>query len=103
MASPESATASRAPASLTEPWSSSRVRQTVNVLQIAVAAGYPSQLLGNVASQLTKIDGILNLGILTANSGPNLLTLVHIVPARQTIKYPALRLDYNLRENSRFG
>src|SRR5207249_9168137 len=47
--------------------------------------------------------GILNLGTLTSTSDPNLLTLNHVVAARQTITYPALRFDYNLRENLRFS
>jgi hypothetical protein len=77
--------------------------QTANVLQIAGAAGYPSQVLSSIAGQFTKINSVLNLGTLTTTSDPNLLTLNHVVPARQTIKYPALRLDYNLRENIRFS
>jgi hypothetical protein len=82
---------------------SSGATQTANVLQIAGAAGYPSQVLSNISGQFSKINSVLNLGTLTPTSDPNLLTLNHIVPARQTIKYPALRLDYNLRENVRFS
>src|SRR5215831_15106252 len=82
---------------------SSGATQTANVLQIAGSGGYPSQVLSNISEQFAKINSVLNLGTITATSDPNLLTLNHVVPAPQTIKYPALRLDYNFRENVRFS
>jgi hypothetical protein len=80
---------------------SSGALQTANVLQIAGAAGYPSTVLPSIAGQFTKINSILNLGTLVPTSDPNISTLNHVVPARQTIHYPALRLDYSPKENMR--
>ncbi|MBZ5626100.1 MAG: carboxypeptidase-like regulatory domain-containing protein [Acidobacteriia bacterium] len=82
---------------------SSGALQTVNVLQVAGTAGYPSTVLPNISSQLTKINGILSAGTLIPTSDPNILTLNHVVHARQTIHYPTLRLDYSARENMRFS
>src|SRR5215469_2533146 len=47
---------------------SSGALQTANVLQIAGAAGYPSTVLGNVASQLSQINGVISQGTLTPTS-----------------------------------
>ncbi|HKE21406.1 MAG TPA: TonB-dependent receptor [Bryobacteraceae bacterium] len=72
--------------------------QTVNVLQLAGAAGYPSTILPNISGQLGKINGVLGAGTLIPTTDPNVSTLNFVVPARQTIKYPAVRLDYNLSD-----
>ncbi len=83
--------------------SSSGTLQTVNVLQLAGAAGYPSTVIPNISGQFSKINGILNSGPLTPTTDPNISTLNFTVPARQTIKYPSLRLDYSLSENKHFS
>ncbi|HXS99035.1 MAG TPA: carboxypeptidase-like regulatory domain-containing protein [Candidatus Limnocylindrales bacterium] len=72
--------------------------QTVNVLQLAGAAGYPAAVLPNISGQFSKINGILSTGTLTPTSDPNLYTLNFVEPARQTIKYPVLRLDYSISD-----
>ena len=77
--------------------------QSVNVLQIAGAAGYPSAVLGNISSQLTKIDGILNTGTLIPTSDPNISTLNFAEPAKQTIYYPTFRIDWAKSETKHFS
>jgi hypothetical protein len=77
---------------------SSGVLQTANVLQIAGAAGYPSAVLPNVSGQLGKINSVLGSGTLTPTTDPNINTLNFVIPARQTIKYPAVRLDYSFSD-----
>jgi hypothetical protein len=77
--------------------------QTVNVLQLAGAAGYSSTILPNISGQFAKINGVLSSGSLTPTSDPNLFTLNSVVSANQTIHYPALRLDYNLKDNMRIA
>ena len=51
------------------------------MLQLAGASGYPSAVLPSVRDQFTKINSILNLGVLTPTSDPNLSTLNFSVAA----------------------
>ena len=75
--------------------------QTVNLLQAAGAAGLPSKLNPSVASSLQRISGVFNQGALTQTSDPNLSTLSFLAPAKMTIYYPTLRLDWAATDNIR--
>jgi len=77
--------------------------QSVNVLQLGVAAGGTGVINSNVASQLSTINGILSQGILTPTSDPNISTLSWQYAAHRTIYYPALRFDYNATDKLRFS
>jgi hypothetical protein len=78
--------------------------QTVNVLQVGQAAGASGTVLPAIASQFSKINGVVGDGVLTQNpSDPNLATLSWLVPQRTTIWYPTVRVDYNLTQNLRFN
>jgi hypothetical protein len=77
--------------------------QSINVMQIAAAAGYPSTILPDVADQFSKQNSILNLGTIQQTTDPNRPTLSFVVPARQTIKYPTFRIDYSATEKLRFN
>ena len=69
--------------------------QSVNVLSIGGTAGGPTAINANIASQFTKINGILNDGVITATSDPEpfhpLLAILsaghHLLPR------PAVRLQ----------
>jgi Carboxypeptidase regulatory-like domain len=76
--------------------------QTVNLLQVAGAAGLPSTINSNVAGSLSKISSVYNQGILTPTSDPNIYTLGFQAPARTTTYYPTIRADFNATENLRF-
>jgi hypothetical protein len=75
--------------------------QTVNLLQIAGNAGYPSTVLPNVSNQFQKINGVLNLGTLTQGSDPNLSTLAFQTTSKTNVYFPTVRLDYAATENVR--
>jgi hypothetical protein len=77
--------------------------QSVNVMQLGVAAGGTNVLNSSVASQFSAINGILGQGILTAGSDPNLSTLSWQYAAIRTIYYPAMRFDFNASEKLRFS
>src|SRR5581483_11886487 len=77
--------------------------QSINVLNIGGSAGAPSSINSNIATQLSQINGVLNQGVLTQQSDPNLSTLSWQYAARRTIYYPALRFDYNATERMRFN
>src|ERR1039457_6088818 len=66
--------------------------QSVNVMQLGVAAGGTSVLNPNVTSQFSAINGILGQGILTAGSDPNLSTL--------SWQYAAVRTIYRSEEHT---
>src|SRR6185312_1806938 len=73
--------------------------KSINVLTgIAGPAGYRSTVLPNVASQLSAINGVLSAGTLVPTTDPNISTLSFVTPARQTIQYPSLRLDYSISD-----
>ncbi len=77
--------------------------QTLNVLQLAGSAGFPSTVSPAIASQLQKINSVLNQGTLTPTSDPNLSTFNFLIPNRTTTYYPALRFDYNATDALRFN
>lgn len=77
--------------------------QTVNVLQIAGAAGYPSAILPNISNQMMKINTVLNLGTMTPTTDPNISNLNFQNPARNTIYYPTFRIDYNATDSIRIS
>ncbi len=79
------------------------VVQQVNVLKIAGAAGLPSTVLPSIASQLSQINGVLNLGNLSYGTDPNVGTLTFVNPSSVTIYYPTVRIDYSLSEKLRFN
>lgn len=79
----------------------SGVVKTVNVLQTAGTAGYPSKILPSVAAQLTKINGVLSQGILTQGSDPNISTLSFASPGSNKVYYPTVRGDYLFSERLR--
>lgn len=75
--------------------------RTLNVLQLAGSAGYPSAVLPNIADQLQKINGSLAQGTVTPTSDPNINTLNFSWRNKITNYYPAIRLDYNMNDNVR--
>jgi hypothetical protein len=78
--------------------------QTVNVLQVGQGAGGSGTVLPSIASQFSKINGVLSNGSLTQNpSDPNLATLSWLVPQRTTNWFPTVRVDYNLTQDLRFN
>jgi hypothetical protein len=77
--------------------------QSVNVLQLGVAAGGTGAINSSVASQLSAINGVLKDGALTATSDPNLSTLSWQYAAIRTIYYPAMRFDFNATEKLRLS
>ncbi len=77
--------------------------QSVNVLQIGTAAGGPGVVNANIAGQFSQINGVLNAGVLSPTSDPNISTLNWQYAARRTIYYPAMRFDYNLSDAVRLN
>src|SRR5579884_1217897 len=77
--------------------------QSVNVLQMGAGFGGPGAVNANIGSQLQAINGVLNDGVLTPTSDPNISTLSWQYAARRTIYYPALRFDYNLTDRIRLN
>lgn len=75
--------------------------KTVDLLQMAGAAGYPSTVLGLQSSQFSKINGVLNQGTLTPTSDPNISTFSFLNASNSTIYYPTVRADYNVSEKLR--
>ena len=77
--------------------------QTVNLLQIAGAAGYANTVLPLQASQFSKINGVLSQGTLTPTSDPNISTFSFLNTSSATMYYPTVRADYNLSDNVRIN
>jgi hypothetical protein len=77
--------------------------QSVNVLQMGGGAGGPAAINGNIASQLSAINGVLSGGVLSPTSDPNISTLSWQYAAHRTIYYPAMRFDYNLTDAIRLS
>ena len=75
--------------------------QSVNVLQIAGAAGFPTAINPIMGGQLSKINGVLNDGTLTPTSDPNINTLNFQYTSRTTTYYPTVRADYLLNDRMR--
>jgi hypothetical protein len=76
---------------------------TVNVLQIAGAAGHRATVHPNTAAQFQKINGVLNQGSLTQGTDPNVATLNFQNPRNQTTHFPTIRGDYVFSDNLRFN
>jgi hypothetical protein len=77
--------------------------RSVDVLQLGGSAGGPSTVNANIAGQLKSINGVLNSGVVTPTTDPNLSTLSWQYAARRTMYYPALRFDYNLTDAIRLN
>jgi len=77
--------------------------QTVNLPQIAGNAGYRSAVLPFVSSELQKINGVLNLGVITPSTDPNINTLSFLVTNKTTVYYPTIRVDYVATDNVRLN
>jgi hypothetical protein len=75
--------------------------KTVNLLQMAGAAGYANTVLPLQASQFSKINGVLNLGTLTPTSDPNISTFSFLNSSSTTTYYPTVRADYNATDSVR--
>ena len=75
--------------------------QSVNLLQVAGAAGLPSTLNPSVADSLAKISSVYGKGALAATSDPNIYTLNFLAPFRINGYYPTIRLDANISEKQR--
>jgi len=76
--------------------------QTVNVLQAAGGMGFPSTVNAQTASTFQAVNGVLNLGTLSAVTDPNVRLLTWQVPAPQTNYYPTVRVDYDMSQKMRF-
>lgn len=78
--------------------------RTVNVLQLAGSAGFPSAVHPNIAGQLQKINNVLNQGTLIQGSDPNLSTLAFLAPPEKIKNwFPAVRADYHASQNLRLN
>jgi len=75
--------------------------QTINLLQIAGNAGFPSRVNANVASSLQAINSTYGEGILTPGNDPNVLSLGFQYRAKEKIYFPTMRLDWNASEKLR--
>src|ERR1017187_557694 len=77
--------------------------QSVNVLNLGVAAGGTGVINSSIASQFAAINSVLSDGTLTATSDPNLSTLSWQYAARATVYYPAMRFDFNATDKLRLS
>ncbi|HWB85834.1 MAG TPA: carboxypeptidase-like regulatory domain-containing protein [Bryobacteraceae bacterium] len=77
--------------------------RTVDLMQIAGNAGFPSTVLPNIAGQLKTINSSIANGTLTPTSDPNLSNLNFQWNGRNTNYWPAIRGDYNISENFRIN
>jgi Carboxypeptidase regulatory-like domain len=68
--------------------------QSINLLTVAGAAGYPSTVNPNVATSLKQVSDVYSKGTLTSTSDPNIFNLGFQAPAKNTIYYPTARLDW---------
>jgi hypothetical protein len=75
--------------------------QSVNLLQVAGAAGLPAKVNPSMADSLAKINGVLSQGSLSPTSDPNIYNLNFLAPARINGYYPTLRVDGNLTDRER--
>ena len=76
--------------------------QTLNLLQVAGAAGLPSQPNQSVAGSLQKISGVFGQGALSPTSDPNISSLSFLAPGKTTLYYPTVRLDWAATDRMRF-
>jgi hypothetical protein len=77
--------------------------QSVNLLNLGVAAGGTSAINSSVASQFGAINGVLGDGVLTATSDPNLSTLGWQYANLTTTYFPAMRFDFNATDKIRLN
>jgi hypothetical protein len=75
--------------------------QSVNLLQVAGAAGLPAQVNANIAESLGKINGVSGQGSLIPTSDPNIFNLNFLAPANTKGYYPTIRVDANVTEKER--
>ncbi|HYL76270.1 MAG TPA: carboxypeptidase-like regulatory domain-containing protein [Bryobacteraceae bacterium] len=75
--------------------------QTLNLLNVAGAAGLPSTLNSNVAASLAAINGTYGKGSLIPTSDPNIFKLAFPYTHRDTIYYPTVRMDWNATDKVR--
>jgi hypothetical protein len=76
--------------------------RTVNVLQMAGSAGFPSTLNSQTSATLQTINGVLNLGTLSAVSDPNLQALTWQVSSPRTNYFPSVRVDFTPTQSKHF-
>jgi len=76
--------------------------QTVNVLQIAGNAGFPSAVNAQTGATLQAVNGVLNLGTLAPTSDPNISELSWQVPGPQTTYFPTVRVDFIPSQSTRW-
>ena len=74
--------------------------RSANVLQLASAAGFPSQIDPTVQGVFAQINGSLanGTGILPNTSNPNFATLNWRQPTESNTYYPTARLDYQISD-----
>lgn len=77
--------------------------QSVNVLGVGTSGGGSGAINSAIATQFAQINGILGDGVLSPTADPNVNTLSWNYAARHTTYYPALRFDYQLRDNIRLN
>ncbi|HEV3198702.1 MAG TPA: TonB-dependent receptor [Bryobacteraceae bacterium] len=77
--------------------------QSVNVMQIAGNAGFPTAINPIMGGQLQKVNGVLNQGTLSPTSDPNFNSLSFQYTSRTTTYYPTIRVDYAASQNLRFN
>ncbi|MGH8246451.1 MAG: hypothetical protein ACREUU_08465, partial [Gammaproteobacteria bacterium] len=77
--------------------------KTVNVLQIAGAAGHRSTVDPVIASQLQAINGSLSKGVLTPVSDLNISTFSFVNPSNSKVYYPTVRGDYVFHDRLRLN
>jgi hypothetical protein len=72
--------------------------RTVNVLQVAGAAGFPNQVDPTVRGILNEINATIpkGTGLIPNTANPNQQTLQWVSPRKSTTLYPTARLDYQL-------
>jgi hypothetical protein len=71
--------------------------QTVNIFQIAQAAGLPSSINPEIASQLALVNKNISAGSL-AQLNQNLNTILWHVSSPTTTYFPAARVDYDITQ-----
>jgi len=79
--------------------------QVINVLNVGTSCGAtcgPSTVGAQTSATLQAVNGVLNLGTLSAVGDPNVRQLTWQVPAPRTNYFPTVRVDYIPTQNKRF-
>ena len=79
-------------------------QRTVNVLQMAAAAGFPGTIDPVIGTMLTEQARARGFATQVDNTGANALrvnTLNWLEPQKATNYYPTVRLDYHMKQNLR--